>query len=81
LRRGTDSPKPPAERILRGNIDPTRCIDCIDVCPRKDIPFCLAEALVATAKGDAENGILFCGESGGAAPRPGTVADIFRDLC
>jgi NAD(P)H-dependent flavin oxidoreductase YrpB (nitropropane dioxygenase family) len=70
-----------AERILRGNTDPARCIGCIDVCPRKDIPFCLAEALAATAGGDAENGVLFCDEGGGNGPQPGTVADIFKELC
>jgi hypothetical protein len=41
----------------------------------------LAEALNATARGDAENGSLFCAENnGGESPRV-AAADIFRELC
>jgi NAD(P)H-dependent flavin oxidoreductase YrpB (nitropropane dioxygenase family)/DNA-binding MarR family transcriptional regulator len=71
------------DRAARGNIDPTRCVNCMTGCPKKDIPFCLAEALNATSRGDAENGILFCdGESGRATPQmPDTVAGIFETLC
>jgi NAD(P)H-dependent flavin oxidoreductase YrpB (nitropropane dioxygenase family)/DNA-binding MarR family transcriptional regulator len=70
-----------ADRIARGNIDPARCVDCLDLCPKKDIPFCLAEALNATARGDAENGILFCAEPDSRAASYETVADVFRELC
>ncbi|MDR2089752.1 MAG: nitronate monooxygenase, partial [Clostridiales Family XIII bacterium] len=71
-----------ADRIARGNVDPARCIGCIGLCPKKDIPFCLTEALNATARGDAENGILFCAENGGRTAAHGavTVADIFKAL-
>jgi NAD(P)H-dependent flavin oxidoreductase YrpB (nitropropane dioxygenase family) len=68
------------ERVAGGNIDPARCVNCIDLCPKKDIPFCLAEALNATARGDAEKGILFCAENGDRAARRGTVADVFKAL-
>ncbi|MDR2295878.1 MAG: nitronate monooxygenase [Clostridiales Family XIII bacterium] len=69
------------DRVARGNADPAHCIGCIDLCPKKDIPFCLAEALGATARGDAENGILFCAENGGRAAPYATVADIFKAFC
>jgi NAD(P)H-dependent flavin oxidoreductase YrpB (nitropropane dioxygenase family)/DNA-binding MarR family transcriptional regulator len=73
------------DRAARGTADPSRCINCMTGCPKKDIPFCLAEALNATSRGDAENGILFCdGESDRAAPptqMPDTVAGIFKALC
>ncbi|MDR2771208.1 MAG: nitronate monooxygenase, partial [Clostridiales Family XIII bacterium] len=65
----------------RGNTDPAHCIGCIDLCPKKDIPFCLSEALNATARGDAENGILFCAENGSRAAPCSAVADIFKALC
>ncbi|MDR2355391.1 MAG: nitronate monooxygenase [Clostridiales Family XIII bacterium] len=70
-----------ADRVARGNTEPAHCIDCIDLCPKKDIPFCLAEVLGATARGDAENGILFCAENGGRAAPHAAVADIFRAFC
>ncbi|MDR1574264.1 MAG: nitronate monooxygenase [Clostridiales Family XIII bacterium] len=69
------------DRIARGNVNPARCVGCLDLCPKEDIPFCLAEALNATARGDAENGILFCAESNGRALPRNAVADIFRELC
>jgi NAD(P)H-dependent flavin oxidoreductase YrpB (nitropropane dioxygenase family)/DNA-binding MarR family transcriptional regulator len=69
------------DRALRGNVDPARCTGCIDLCPKKDIPFCLADALNATARGDAENGILFCAENGGRAAPCAAVADIFKAFC
>jgi NAD(P)H-dependent flavin oxidoreductase YrpB (nitropropane dioxygenase family)/DNA-binding MarR family transcriptional regulator len=69
------------DRIARGNADPARCIGCIDLCPKRDIPFCLTDALNATARGDAENGILFCAENGGRATSCETVAEIFKALC
>jgi NAD(P)H-dependent flavin oxidoreductase YrpB (nitropropane dioxygenase family)/DNA-binding MarR family transcriptional regulator len=69
------------DRVLRGNVDPARCTGCIDLCPKKDIPFCLTEALNATACGDAEKGILFCAENGGRAAPYDTVSGIFKDLC
>jgi NAD(P)H-dependent flavin oxidoreductase YrpB (nitropropane dioxygenase family)/DNA-binding MarR family transcriptional regulator len=69
------------DRVMRGNTDPARCIGCIDLCPRKDIPFCLTEALNAAARGDAENGILFCAENGGRTAPYKTVADVFESVC
>jgi NAD(P)H-dependent flavin oxidoreductase YrpB (nitropropane dioxygenase family)/DNA-binding MarR family transcriptional regulator len=70
-----------ADRIAGGNVNPAHCIDCLDLCPGKDIPFCLAEALNATARGDAQNGILFCAETSDRAEPYATVADIFKELC
>jgi hypothetical protein len=70
-----------ADRVASGNADPAHCIGCIDLCPKKDIPFCLAEALCATARGDAENGILFCAENGGRGAARRSTADIFRAFC
>ncbi|MDR3296106.1 MAG: nitronate monooxygenase [Clostridiales Family XIII bacterium] len=76
-----------AARILEGSAWSGRCIGCLDSCPKKDISFCLAETLAQTARGDAENGILFCGKERTDAPAgdmqaaPLTVAEIFAELC
>jgi NAD(P)H-dependent flavin oxidoreductase YrpB (nitropropane dioxygenase family) len=71
------------DRATRETGDPSHCVNCLTGCPKKDIPFCLAEALNATSRGDAENGILFCdGDSGRATPpMPDTVAGVFEALC
>ncbi|MDR1571144.1 MAG: nitronate monooxygenase [Clostridiales Family XIII bacterium] len=71
-----------ARRILAGGAQPARCIGCLDACPGRDIPFCLAEALAATARGDAENGIIFraAGPRAGAAAFGGCVEDVFGEI-
>jgi NAD(P)H-dependent flavin oxidoreductase YrpB (nitropropane dioxygenase family) len=70
------------DRIARGSSEPKRCVNCMDNCPKNDISFCLAEALNAAARGDAENGALFCdGESGRATPSAhDSVAGVFAAL-
>jgi NAD(P)H-dependent flavin oxidoreductase YrpB (nitropropane dioxygenase family) len=80
-----------AEEILKGGVAPRHCVNCLHNCPKKDISFCLAEALAATARGDAENGVLFSVDRSRGEDPPGTaarsrgrepvtVADIFRAL-
>lgn len=39
-----------------------KCIDCLKTCNKKDIDFCIEEALVSSAKGDIKNGLFFAGE-------------------
>jgi NAD(P)H-dependent flavin oxidoreductase YrpB (nitropropane dioxygenase family)/DNA-binding MarR family transcriptional regulator len=71
-----------AERALAGGAQPVRCIGCLDACPGRDIPFCLAEALAATARGDVENGIIFraANPRSGAVRFGGSAEDVFGEI-
>jgi NAD(P)H-dependent flavin oxidoreductase YrpB (nitropropane dioxygenase family)/DNA-binding MarR family transcriptional regulator len=71
-----------AVNIARGRATPKKCDQCLHSCAEKASAFCLMEALVAAAVGDAQNGILFraskavCRKS--ALSRPDvSVKDIF----
>ncbi|MDR0424294.1 MAG: nitronate monooxygenase [Clostridiales Family XIII bacterium] len=68
-----------AEDILSGGRPAARCVSCLDTCPKTGISFCLAEAVAATAAGDAENGVLFAAGTAGGAGGP-NVSEIFREL-
>jgi NAD(P)H-dependent flavin oxidoreductase YrpB (nitropropane dioxygenase family)/DNA-binding MarR family transcriptional regulator len=79
-----------AEMILGGGAPVRRCISCLDSCPKENVPFCLAEAVEAAARGDADNGALFAAggraegppDDGGKAraERALSVREIFRRL-
>jgi NAD(P)H-dependent flavin oxidoreductase YrpB (nitropropane dioxygenase family)/DNA-binding Lrp family transcriptional regulator len=79
-----------AEMALGGGAPAKRCISCLDSCPKGNVPFCLAEAVAAAARGDADNGVLFAAggraeslpDGGGEARRGAAlgVREIFRQL-
>lgn len=50
------------ERLSReGRISPVKCVDCLKPCDPAKAPYCIQNALVAAVKGDADNGLFFCG--------------------
>lgn len=38
-----------------------KCYGCLKKCNPAEIPYCITQALIASAKGDVENGLVFCG--------------------
>ena len=68
------------ERMLRERIPTKHCIDCVWTCPKADIPFCIGDALLASARGDVENGMVFCGGRAWELNKMEKVADIFEEL-
>lgn len=58
----------------------SRCNGCLTACNPKVALYCITEALITAAKGDAENGLVFCGSNAHYVDRIVKVKDIFREL-
>ena len=50
------------ERVAAGEKQPVKkCYGCLKKCNPAEIPYCITQALITSAKGDTENGLVFCG--------------------
>ncbi len=56
------------------------CHQCIITCDRKNIPYCITEALVNAAKGNVDEALLFCGANAYKADKIETVHDVIESL-
>lgn len=56
------------------------CYQCLDKCDRKTIPYCITEALVNSATGNVDHGLLFCGSNAYLAEKIETVEEVMKDL-
>lgn len=59
---------------------PDRCINCLVPCKRRQAPYCIAQALIAAAKGDWENGLFFCGAGVGSVTERSTAEEQIRQI-
>lgn len=57
-----------------------RCNGCMTACNPNVAPYCITEALIQAAKGDAENGLVFCGSNAYMIDKIVKVSDIFEEL-
>jgi NAD(P)H-dependent flavin oxidoreductase YrpB (nitropropane dioxygenase family)/DNA-binding MarR family transcriptional regulator len=57
-----------------------RCNNCIVPCNPATAPYCITSALVRAARGDVENGLVFCGANAWKCDRIETVEDIFKEF-
>lgn len=62
-------------QILKG-----KCHQCLGKCDPANIPYCITDALVNAAKGNTEQGLLFCGANAYKAQRLEHVADIMKEF-
>lgn len=53
---------------------------CLEKCSIDSIPYCISKALIATALGDTEHGLLFCGENVYRSKKLEHVHDIFTEI-
>lgn len=51
------------ERLKIGPIKVEHCRRCLSACNPATIPYCITQALINAAKGDVDNGLLFCGDN------------------
>lgn len=56
------------------------CYDCLDKCDKKTIPYCITKALISSAQGKTEEGLVFCGSNAYRAEQMETVEDVIKDL-
>ena len=69
------------ESVLRGeNIPPRKCYHCLAKCDPGKIPYCITKALIEAAKGNTEEGLLFCGANAYRAEKIETVKEVIANL-
>lgn len=57
-----------------------QCYSCLEKCDRTTIPYCITEALVNSAQGRTEEGLVFCGSKAYKAKKLETVEEVIKDL-
>lgn len=67
-------------RLDEGNIPVRKCYDCLSKCNRVDIPYCITDALIAAARGDIDNALVFCGANAWMAKKLESVKDVMEEL-
>lgn len=68
------------KRIEAERLAPKRCNNCLVTCDPKTTPYCITDALMEAAKGNVENGLIFCGSNAWKADKITTVKEIFKEL-
>ncbi|MDF2887542.1 MAG: 2-nitropropane dioxygenase [Lacrimispora sp.] len=56
------------------------CYDCLEKCDKKTIPYCITKALISSAEGRTEEGLVFCGSNAYRADKMETVDEVMNDL-
>ena len=57
-----------------------RCINCLAHCNPQTTPYCISRALINAAKGDTENGLIFCGANADKIKEISTVKKVMDEL-
>ncbi len=72
---------PLVERVLAKKKEPFTCYyRCLRSCNPAESQFCIAQALIATWRGDAEHGLYMCGMNVGACTRIYPLKEFFETL-
>lgn len=58
----------------------TTCHQCLAKCNPAQIPYCISDALIQAAKGNTEEGLIFCGDNAYRAEKLEYVADIMKEF-
>ncbi len=56
------------------------CVNCLRTCNPATTPYCISQALVASVKGDVDNGLIFAGENVHRVTEITTVAKLMQEL-
>lgn len=71
------------ERVRQGEAIPTKCkYHCINSCIPPESPYCIANALIESQRGNLENGFAFCGSNAYLTKEFGIVSvkQVFESL-
>ncbi len=69
------------ERVESGIKEPiTKCYGCIKNCKPAEISYCITKALITSARGDSENGLVFCGANTYKIQGITTVQEVIETL-
>ena len=64
----------------RGNITIHKCLNCLTPCTPKDTPYCISEALIQSAKGKINNGLVFVGSNASRVDGIVSVKELLSEL-
>lgn len=64
------------EETQQHRIQPKKCYNCIPHCKPDQTPYCITAALIDAAKGDTDNGLVFCGANAWQEDRIRTVKEV-----
>lgn len=56
------------------------CYQCLEKCDKATIPYCITKALVNSAEGHTDQGLVFCGSNAYRAKKIETVHEVLADL-
>lgn len=68
------------ERLKKGPIKVEKCRKCLADCNPATIPYCITQALINAARGDVDNGLLFCGDNVHRIEKMVHVRDIMEEF-
>ena len=69
------------KKVMAGEkFTPKKCLGCLHKCNPLEIPYCITERLVAAARGDVDEALLFCGEEAYRQNEITTVKEVIRSL-
>lgn len=69
------------EKVMQGEkLYSGKCYRCLAKCNPSEIPYCITKALIEAAKGNTEDGLLFCGANAYRAEKIETVKEVIADL-
>ncbi|MBU5472945.1 NAD(P)H-dependent flavin oxidoreductase [Roseburia sp. MSJ-14] len=57
-----------------------KCLQCLEHCKQKDIPYCITNALINAVKGKVSQGLIFCGANAWRAKKIEHVSDIMKEF-
>lgn len=57
-----------------------KCHQCLEKCNPDQIPYCITDALIYAARGNTEQGLIFCGANAYKAKKMEHVADIMKEF-
>lgn len=59
---------------------PLKCHQCVVTCNPRETIYCITDALIAAAKGNVKEGLLFCGAKGYKQNKMETVKDVIHEI-
>lgn len=69
------------ERVKKeGKIPHSPCHGCLHKCSPAEIPYCITDALIHAAKGEVDEGLLFCGANAYKAEKIETVKSVIDSI-
>lgn len=69
------------KKIMQGERKaPARCLNCIHTCDPSNTPYCITEALIHAAKGELDQGLIFCGANSYRAEKIETVKEVLNSF-